>query len=72
MPNAVEDFSGNARRSLEDVVAGDGVGFDQHPLLVVQTCRLVQHRERNCGLADIVEHGGCRQPLDVRLGEAEA
>src|SRR5882762_8123484 len=47
------------------------MGFDQRALAVVEAAGLVENGEWNFGLADVVEHRGRIEPLDVGLGETE-
>ena len=72
MTDGIEDFGGNARRSLQHFIARRRMGLDQRALPVVEAPGLVENRERDSCLADVVKHCGGIQPLDISPGHAEA
>ena len=57
---------------LQHVVARSRMCLDQSALLGIEAARLVEDRERDRRLADVVKHRRRRQPLDIGLGNAEA
>src|SRR4051794_29070009 len=48
------------------------MGFDQRAFPLVEAPGLIENGERNFGLADVMEHRGRIQPLDVSLRQAKA
>src|SRR4051812_15668036 len=58
MPYRIKDFRGNSSVAFQYIISSRGMGFDQRTFLGIQMPRLIQDRERNLRLADVVKH--CR------------
>jgi len=56
VPHGIENFRRDPRIILQGFKARGGVGFDQRPFVRLQASGLVQDRQRNFRLADVVEH----------------
>src|SRR5258705_10496853 len=71
VPHAIQNFRTDARYALQQIISDRGMTPDDLLLLGVEASRLVQYRQRNTRLADVVE--GCRysEPRDVPAGESD-
>ena len=69
--DGIKDLRGNVGIAPQYVIAGRGMGFDQRALLGVEAPGLVEDRERDLGLADVMKHRSRVQSLDVPLRHAE-
>ena len=56
MADCIKDLQGNTGIPLQHVISGRGMGFDQRSLLDIKAPRLIQDRERNFGLANVMKH----------------
>ena len=65
VPDGVQDLRGYAGGSEQGLVPDRRVGFDQGSLLLVEASRLVEHRKRDLGLADVMKHRRGTQALHV-------
>ena len=72
MPDCVKNLRGNAGISLQHFIPGRGMGFDQCTLPCIEAPRLIQDRERNFRLANVVKHRSRVQTLNVRLRQTKA
>ena len=72
MPDCIKDFRANSRVSLQHVISGHRMSFDQRTFPGVETPRLIQDSERNFRLANVMKHRGGIQSLIVCLRQTEA
>ena len=71
VPHAIEDLGRHARNVLEQIVTGRRVKPHDRVFSGVERSRLVQDRERNTGLADVVERGRDPEPRHVDAGKSD-
>src|SRR5207245_6594824 len=71
MPHAIQNFRTDARYALQQIISDRGMAPDDLLLLGVEASRLVQDRQRNARLADVVERRRYSKPRDVPAGESD-
>src|SRR3954451_12756561 len=71
MPHAIQNFRTDARDALQQIISDRGMTPDDLLFLGVEASRLVQDRQRDACLADVVEGRRYAEPRDVAAGESD-